>query len=170
MTRNFLITFALVLLPALGFAVPKEPMVFKATKSADANAKVISKGIEGAIKDMSFITRPIARRKLEKSNIAFKSIGFKFPGDKVSIQHDARKTVDSPADGGKAKWTREDGETFTVSQKVSDTEILQIFYADEGVKTLKYVFSDDFKKMTVHVTLKSPKLSGPLKYKLEYAR
>lgn len=170
MTRNFLITLALLLIPTFSFAVPKQDMVFKATKSVSANEKVISKGIEAAIEDMSFITRPIARKKLEKSNIAFKSIGFKFPGDKVSIQHDARKTVDSPASGAKAKWTREDGETFTVSQKVSETEIMQIFYADEGVKTLKYVFSDDFTKMKVHVTLKSPKLSGPLKYTLEYAR
>lgn len=168
--RKLLVVLVLVLVPAFGFAVPKKDMVFKATKSHDANAKVISKGIEAAIDGMSFITRPIARRKLEKSNIAFKTIGFKFPGNKVSIQHDARKTVDSPADGGKAKWTREDGETFTVSQKVSDTEIVQIFYADEGVKTLTYKFNDDFTKVRVQIKLDSPKLSGPLNYTLEYAQ
>ena len=170
MTRRFFLTLALLIVPGLSFAVPQEDMVFKATKSEAANQKIIEAGIEKAIDGMSFITKPIARKKLQNSNIAFKSIGFKFPGDKVSIQHDARKTVDSPRNGGNAKGTREDGETFTVSQKVGEKDIVQIFYADEGVKTLKYDFSDDYKSMKVHIKLESPKLSGPLKYTLEYAR
>ena len=68
------------------------------------------------------------------------------------------------------KWTREDGEVFGVTQKVSDKEIVQVFHADEGVKTLTYKFNDDFSKMDVAITLKSPKLSGPLNYKLAYAK
>jgi hypothetical protein len=168
--RKFFVLLILVLVPALALAVPKETATYKAVKSHGANAKLIEKGIEGAVADMSFITRPIARRKLTKSNIAFKSITLKFPGKKVSIQHDDRKPVDSKADGSKSKWTREDGEVFTVSQKVSDQEIVQIFFADEGVKTLKYVFNEDFSKMTMHVKLESPKLAAPLKYKLDYAK
>ena len=170
MRKLFGLLTIFVLLPGLLFAVPKEKMTFKATKGHSANEKVIAKGIQGAIEDMSFITRPIAKAKLEKSNIAFKKVTFEFPGNKISIQHDDRKPVVSPADGSKTKWTREDGEVFTVSQKMSDDSITQIFYADEGVKTLTYKFNSDFNKMTMHVKLDSPKLGAPLKYTIAYAK
>lgn len=170
MLRKFSLVFVLFLAPSLVFALPKESMVFKATKSVAANEKAIAAGIDKATDGMSFITKPIAKKRLSNSNVAFASIGFKFPGNNVSIQHDSRKPVDSPVDGGKVKWTREDGEVFTVTQKVSDTQIVQVFHADDGVKTLEYVFSDDFKTMKVNVTLDSPKLPSPLKYTLEYAQ
>lgn len=170
MVRRFCLVFALVLVPTLAFSVPKETMVFKATKSVAANEKVIAAGIEKATEGMSFITKPIAKSRLSKSNVAFASIGFKFPDNKVSIQHDARKPVDSPTDGKKVQWTREDGESFMVSQKVSDTKIVQVFHAEDGDKTLEYVFSEDFQTMKVHVQLDSPKLPSPLKYTLEYSR
>ena len=160
----------LVIIPVAGFAVPNKPMTFQATKSQAQNEKVIKKGIEGAVSGMSFITRPIARSKLTKSNIAFKSIGIKIKGKTVSIQHDSRKTVDSPQDGSAVQWTREDGETFTVTQKVSDKNIVQVFKSADGKKTLKYDFNDDFSSMKVHVVLESSKLSGPVKYSLDYAQ
>lgn len=168
--RKLLILVLMVLVPVFAFAVPKQKMVFKATKSQAANEKIVKAGIEKAIEEMSFITKPIARKKLEKSNIAFESITIDHKGSKASIQHDGRKPVESPASGAQVKWTREDGEVFDVTQKVGDNDIVQVFHADEGVKTLKYDFSDDFSKMTVHITLDSPKLSGPLKYKLDYAQ
>ena len=160
----------LLLVPVLAMAVPKKKMVFKATQSHKANEKIIKKGIEGAVEDMSFITRPIARKKLENSNTAFKTIDFDFKGDKIMITNDGRKPVVANADGSKTKWTREDGETFMVQHKLKDDEIEQVFHADEGVKTLRYVFNDDASKLTMHVRLDSPKLSGPLKYKLDYVR
>lgn len=168
--RKLFLVLIFALVPGLLFAVPKKDMTFKAVKPHDANQKVITQGIEKAIADMSFITRPIAKRKLENSNTAFKSLTFKFPGDKVSVQNDSRKPVVSPADGSKTKWTREDGETFTVSQKVGDDEIVQIFYAEDGVKTLTYKFNDDFSKVTMRVKLDSPKLPGPMTYSLNYAQ
>lgn len=168
--RKVLIALLLVLIPVFATALPQQKLVYKAAQGQGVNEKIIKKGIEGAIEGMSFITRPIARGKLTKSNIAFKTITVEQKGSKISITHDARKPVVSPADGTKVKWTREDGEVFGVTQKVSDQEIVQVFHADEGVKTLKYVFNDDFSKMDVAITLDSPKLSGPLKYKLAYTK
>lgn len=166
--RKFLFFLLLLIVPTSLGALPDKPLVYTPVASQSANEGTIEKGIEAAISDMSFITKPIARTKLKKSNLAFKKITFKKSGKKVSIQHDDRKTVDSPADGSKVKWTREDGETFTVSQKVEDTQITQVFYADEGNKTLVYKFSDDFSQVSVSVRLDSPKLPAPLKYTLKY--
>jgi hypothetical protein len=161
----------IVLLPAVALALPKgKELKYEASKSHSANAKIIKSGIENAVEDMSFITRPIARGRLEKSNQAFKTITIKQTGSKIMIQNDGRKPVTSPADGSRAKWTREDGETFTVSQKVSDNKIVQIFYAEDGKKTLTYDFNDDFSQLTLSVVVESPKLSGPLKYSIAYEK
>jgi hypothetical protein len=169
--RKLLTVLLLVLVPAFALALPNnKELKYKATKTHDANSRIIKKGIEGAIEDMSFITRPIARGRLEKSNKAFKTITVKLTGKKIMVRNDGRKPVTSPSNGSKVKWTREDGETFNVSQKVSDTKIVQIFYAEDGKKTLVYDFSDDFSKLKLSVTLESPKLSGPLKYTLAYAK
>lgn len=168
--RNLLVFVALLLVPAFALAVPPGEMVFDGSKSAGQSEKAIKAGIEKAIDGMSFITRPIARGKLEKSNVAYKKITIDVTGKKVSIQHDSRKPIVSPTDGTQVKWVRDDGEAFMVSQKVSEDEIVQIFHSEDGDKTLTYKFADDYKKLTVHVLLESPKLAAPLKYALEYAR
>ena len=169
MRRSFFTLICLILIPFALVAVPKEKAEYNATSQAK-NEKTIKDGIENAIDDMSFITRPIARKKLKKSNLAPKKLTFDFPGNKVSITHDSRKAVVSPADGSKTKWTREDGETFTISQKVEEKKITQKFFADEGNKTLIYTFNDDFSAVSVSVRLDSPKLPAPLKYKMNYKK
>lgn len=169
MRRLILTVICFVFIPSFLTAVPKEKLVYTAV-SQSKNEATIKKGIKTAISDMSFITKPIAKRKLTKSNLAFKKLTFDFPGNKVSITHDARKAVVSPASGAKAKWTREDGETFTVTQKVGEDTITQKFIAGEGVKTLTYKFSQDFSTVKVSVRLDSPKLPAPLKYTMNYKK
>lgn len=168
--RKTFLALLLVLVPSLLFAIPKEETTYKAVNPHGQNSKIIMKGIEDAIDDMSFITKPIAKRKLDNSNTAFKSLTFDVQANKISITNDSRKPVVANADGSKTKWVREDGEEFLVTHTIKDNEIEQVFYADEGVKTLRYVFNDDDSKVTMHVRLDSPKLPAPLKYKLEYAK
>ena len=169
--RPILIAFLLVLIPSLAFAqgIPEGAMDYKATQSHKKNAKIVKDGIENAIEDMSFITRPIARSRLKDSNLPFKTIKVVVKGDKVTIQHDKRKVITSPVSGAAIQWKREDGEVFKVTQAVKPKLIVQTFYSEDGNKVLKYYFSEDYKKLTVNIVLKSPKLSGPLKYKLTYA-
>ena len=164
----FLLVIGL-LIPAALNAVPKEDMVWKSSGQKRNQAK-IEKGIEKAIDDMNFITRPIARGKLKKANIAFKTIQIKFTGEKVSIQQGARTTIAAPVDGGKVSWTREDGDKFKVSQKVSETKITQVFQGENGKKTLVYKFNKEFTEMWVSVRVDSPKLPEPVRYTLKYKR
>ncbi len=158
-----------LLIPVGLSAVPKEDMVWKSSGHKKNKAK-IEAGIEKAIDDMNFITRPIARSKLNKANIAFKSIKIKFVDGKVSIQQDSRTAVTSPIDGTKVKWTREDGDVFKVSQKVSETKITQIFRGESGKKTMIYKFNKDFSVMWVSVRVDSPKLPEAVIYTMKYKR
>jgi hypothetical protein len=169
MKKSVAIAAALVLVPLFAIAqVPGSKTTYQAVHPAAKSKKIIAAGIEKAVEDMSFLTRPIARGRLEDSNIAFKTITVHVDGDKVSIQHDKRKPVVSPKDGSQITWTREDGEKFKVTQKVEKQEIIQTFAASDGKKTLRYLFGAEGKTMKVLVNVSSPKLGAPLKYGLEY--
>lgn len=170
MRKALVAALFLVLIPLIAIALPEKEWTYKSTKSDDANQAIINKGIEAAIEDMSFITRPIAKTKLQKTNVASKQIFIKNTAKKLTVKHDDRAAVESPPDGKKFKWTREDGETFTVSQSATDDTITQIYYSEDGQKKMTYKFSPDFSKMTLKVKVESPKLSDPLEYSIEYAQ
>jgi hypothetical protein len=171
MRFTFALVFALfVFLPTLAFAqVPDGKVVYKAAESVKALRKKIDKGIEGAVEDMSFITRPIARSRLKDSNKIFNTITFDVNGSSVGIKQGDRPMI-TMKDGKPTKWTRDDGETFTVTHTKGEHSITQTFKAEDGLKTLTYVFSKDLSKLSVSIELKSPKLGGPMKYTLQYAR
>ncbi len=170
--RTLLFVFVAVLLaiPATASAqgIPTGTFEFKVANSDSKNKETIKAGIEKAIEDMSFITRPIARGKLEDSNIAFKKLSIKFTPKKVTVQQDNRNPVVAPPDGSPITWKRGDGEKFKVTQIVKPQLIIQTFFSEDGKKTIKYKFDKDYKKVTMSVTVKSPKLSGPLNYTIPY--
>ena len=143
-------------------------MEFKAGESDSKNKKIIKNGIEKAIEDMSFITRPIARGRLEDSNIPFSKLLFKFTPTKATVQHDKRNPVIAPVNGKAITWTRKDGDKFKVTQIVKPQLIIQTFFSEDGKKSIKYKFTQDYKKVAVTIKLTSPKLTAPLKYTLHY--
>lgn len=153
-----------VSLPAI--AQPSGPATYEVTDAPAKTKAAIDKGIEGAVEDMSFITRPIARGKLEKSNTAFKSISINVTKSTISIQHDDRKAIVSA--GKPVLWTRDDGEKFKVTQVAEGGKIVQTYTSDDGKKVMTYNFSDDNKKLKVDVLVTSGKLGGPVKYSLNY--
>ena len=172
--RMLLLSIAvlLLLLPAGVSAqgIPMGAMEFKTASSFEKDKKIIESGIEGAVEDMSFITRPIARSKLKKTNLPLKVLKFKITPKKVTIQHDSRNPAVSDVDGKPTKWKRQDGDEFFLSQVVKPQLIMQTFKDGDGKKVLKYKFSKDYKKLTMEVIVTSPKLAGPLKYTLNYVR
>lgn len=169
--RKALITVLTILLaPAALLSIPSTDGVYVAVKSDAQNQKIIDAGIEQAIEEMSFITRPIAKRKLENTNRASKQIAVKKSGKELTVRHDDRAAVQSEPNGKEFTWTREDGEKFRVSQSETDDEVTQVYRSDDGTKTMVYRFSGDLSKMTLDVKVESPKLAAPLAYSIEYAR
>lgn len=170
MRKTLILLVVLLVFPLVAFAIPSGEMTFKSTKSEQANQSIIDKGIEAAIDDMSFLIKPIAKGKLEKTNNASKQIVVKMDGDKLTVRHDNRAPVTSAPDGKPFKWTREDGDVFTVTQKATENTITQVYFSDEGNKTMTYKFAPDFKTMTLDVKVDSPKLPAPLRYSITYAQ
>jgi len=130
----------------------------------------VTAAIESQTASMNFITRPVARGRLKKTNPAYDSVAIAFTAANISIALDQRKPIVFPANGTAVKWTREDGEKFDVSGKVTNGVLTQTFVAEDGRRTNLYSLSSDGKTMTMNVKVESPRLPKPVTYKLVYHR
>lgn len=155
--------------PVVEKAPVKETLVFVLDGSPGDHKKRMQAAIDDTVDDMNFITRPIARGKLEKSNVVFKRVTVVLDGDFVDIQHDSRKSIRTKTNGKDAvKWKRDDGEEFKVTQLRTGDRIVQTYSSEDGKKVIDYVLSSDHKKLTMNVEVISSKLPKSLKYTLHY--
>ena len=138
---------------------------FDAAASDDINA-----AIEAAVAKMNFITRPIARSRLKKTNPAYQKIAIARPAGEIVVTLDARKPIQMPDNGSTIKWTREDGEKFDLTANWKNMQLTQTFVAEDGKRVNEFVLGLDGNTMTLQVTLTSEQLDKPVAYKLGYRR
>lgn len=168
-TRTLLLTLVAALaLPAASHAQESSmrgTWVINRQASDDVN-----RAIETAVARMSFITRPIARGRLRRTNPVYNRVVVNYTPQEVSTTFDARHAIVSPGNGHGIEWTREDGEKFTLSTQWQESRLVQTFRAEDGSRTNTYVVSPDGHTLTMNVVLRSPKLPQPLEYKLVYTK
>jgi hypothetical protein len=140
------------------------------TASTSEGQQQIERAIETAVAKMNFVTRPIARGRLKKTNPAYQRIRIAQEGSQLSIQFDERAPLQMPADGRPVKWTREDGEVFDVNATREAGAMTQTFKAEDGERINRFSLSPDGNALTLEVTITSPRLPAPVKYSLEYQR
>ena len=128
----------------------------------------VTQAINTTVARMSFITRPIARGRLTRTNPVYNRVVLNYTNDQVSTTFDQRHAIESPANGQPVKWTREDGEKFDLSTEWQQGRLVQTFRAEDGSRTNVYTVSADGGTLTMNVTIRSPKLPQPLTYKLVY--
>lgn len=135
-----------------------------------AESDAIKPAIEQAVAKMNFITRPIARGRLTKTNTPYQSVDIRETDAQVTIVTDSRAPIVAPADGTPVKWTREDGELFDVTIRRVNGALEQTFIAEDGQRKNVYVLGADGNSLEMHVTVSSPRLAKPLTYTLRYRR
>jgi heme/copper-type cytochrome/quinol oxidase subunit 2 len=128
----------------------------------------IETAIEAAIAKMNFITRPIARNRLKKTNSPHRKLEITRTEQEISVAFDGSKPVRMPADGRTIKWTRDDGETFDVSGRWSDDQLVQSFKASDGERINTFNVTPDGTRLTLRVELRSPQLPAPVSYVLTF--
>ncbi|HEX6747023.1 MAG TPA: hypothetical protein VF092_06965 [Longimicrobium sp.] len=128
----------------------------------------VNRAIDAAVARMSFITRPIARGRLRKTNSTYNRVVINYTQAQVSTTFDQRRPIESPANGQPIKWTREDGEVFDLSTEWENGRLVQTFRAEDGSRINTYTVSADGGTLTMNVTIRSPRLPQPLTYKLVY--
>jgi hypothetical protein len=128
----------------------------------------VENAISTAVARMSFITRPIARGRLRRTNPVYSRVVVNYTPQQVSTVFDTRHAIESPANGQPIKWTREDGEKFDLSTEWQQGRLVQTFRAEDGSRTNTYTVSPDGHTLTMNVVIRSPKLPQPLEYKLVF--
>jgi hypothetical protein len=130
----------------------------------------VNRAIETGVARMNFITRPIARGRLRRTNPVYQRLVINYTQQQVAVTFDQRRPVESPANGQPIKWTREDGEKFDLSTEWQNGRLIQTFRAEDGTRTNAYSISPDGHTLTMHVTIRSPRLPQPVEYNLVFNR
>lgn len=130
----------------------------------------IDRAIQQAVSGMNFITRPIARGRLKKTNAPYGSLSLSHTPSQVTVTTDGRAPIVTPASGEPAKWTREDGEVLDVSTEWQNGRLVQTFAAEDGKRVNVYSLGADGNTLSLQVTVSSPRLPEPMTYTLRYRR
>ena len=164
----YLCAALLILGPSTG-ARAEDPSwvgVFVNDEPSDAG---VQQAIEAAIADMNFITRPVARSRLKKTNTLAHRITITRQAETITVRFDERKPAEMPADGRVVKWTGEDGEQFDVFARADDARLVQTFKAEDGQRVNSFT-PEDAQRLTLEVQVTSPRLPKPLTYTVRYKR
>jgi hypothetical protein len=128
----------------------------------------VDQAIEQVVSKMNFVTRPIARSRLTKTNTPSAKVSIAVT-DLAEIDLGA-KPVRAPSDGKVVAWTRPDGETFQVSIRQDGERLVETFVGKDGSRRNTFCLLDGGKALAMDVQVESPKLPEPMRYRLVFAR
>lgn len=127
----------------------------------------VNEAISRTVDEMSFLTRGFAADRLREKNPVRRWLETDVSGDRIAITYgDARYETRS----GEWETVTATGEQVELLQTASENAIYQTFRAQDGEKTTVYRFSPDGRRVSLDITLTSPRLPSPLRYSLEYRR
>jgi hypothetical protein len=131
----------------------------------------IKAAVNQTVEHMSFITRPIARGRLNKTNPLPLHVHVTLTNDTLWVAFDDGNPVMTPLDGDVVPWrsslTNEDYRAH--AERHADTAA-QVIVAPDGERTNEYVFTDNGARLELHVTVSSHRLPRPLTYTLRFKR
>jgi hypothetical protein len=142
-------------------------------QSDDLNAK-----INTAVARMNVVVRQIARPRLRSTNTAYPRLVISQEGNVLRVDMQGRPSLNAPVGGQSVLWHRETGRTCAemrgdcvqVTTVWRDGALHQTFRADDGQRVNVYSLSPDGNRMSMNVTITSPRLPQPLTYRLVYDR
>ena len=126
--------------------------------------------IETAVEKLNFVTRDIARGRLEKLNPAYRKVAITSSQNEISVTVDNQPPLRTPAKGASVAWVGPDGEKVNASMQLAGRRLAQTFTSADGRRVNDYTLSPDGRTLTMQVTETSPRLSQTITYKQVYRR
>ena len=130
----------------------------------------INEVIETAVEKLDFVTRDIARGRLEKLNPAYRKVAITSSQNEISVTVDNQPPLRTPAKGTPVAWAGPDGEKVNASMQLAGRRLAQTFTSADGRRVNDYTLSPDGRTLTMQVTETSPRLSQTITYKQVYRR
>jgi putative oxidoreductase len=150
-------------------ALPPEG-VYTYTLAPDSSDD-IKQAVNRTVDPMSFITRPIARGRLNATNPTPQAVHVNVGGDTLGVAFDDGNPVVTPLDGTTVPWQSSlTHETYSVHSTTAGDTVSQFIAAPDGTRENSYVFLDHGQRLKLRVTVRSHRLPGPLVYDLLFRR
>jgi putative oxidoreductase len=150
-------------------ALPPEG-VYTFTLAPDSSDD-IKEAVNRTVHPMSFITRPIARGRLNATNPTPQQVHVNVGGDTLGVAFDDGNPVVTPLDGNTVPWQSSlTHETYQVHATMAADTVSQFIDAPDGTRENSYVFLDHGQRLKLRVTVRSHRLPGPLVYDLLFRR
>jgi hypothetical protein len=162
---------AAVVLVAAPVVAHAQPGSIAGTFALDrAASDNVDRAIAQAVKEMNFVTRPIARGRLQKTNQPYQQVTIATEGANTVVTIDKQPARQAPSNGTPIDWTRQDGEKMKLSMKWENGTLVETFKPEDGERVNTYSLSPDGSTLTMNVRITSPRLPKPLTYKLVFKK
>lgn len=130
----------------------------------EAASDDIRAAIDAATRNLNFIKRPIARKRLRATNPPTRSVRIRMVGDSVEVVSNDTIVLRNLPDGAARPWRGFKGEELQVSTVLADGVLTNTFKAADGERRNTYrLRADGMLELSVRLT--SPHLEGPVEYR-----
>jgi hypothetical protein len=131
----------------------------------------IKLAVNQTVEHMSFITRPVARGRLNKTNPTPKQLHVVVSPDTFSVTFDNGNPVATPLKGDSVPYLSAiTHEMYSARYDPVGDSPSQVITSKDGVRRNTYSFVNGGDHLRMHVTVTSPRLPGPLNYQLVFAK
>lgn len=140
---------------------------YKYNGSRDQGIEIIDKAVDKSMADVNMVMRLMIKRGIEKRFA--ETIVIEIPPGKIGVKVGDLNMVTTEV--GKSETVKgEDGKTGKVTHSFDGAKIVETVEGDDGKITSYYELDADGKTLHRSVTVDGPRMSKPLKYKLDYVR
>jgi hypothetical protein len=129
----------------------------------------IKTAIDSAAAEFNFLTRPIARSRLTKTNPNVTRVEILRTAEDITIKLGTSKPATARPGGAAVKWSRDD-EEFDLALAWEGTTLAQSFSAPDGKRVNRYTLSSDGNTLLLDITITSAQLKKPMQYTLTFKR
>jgi len=141
---------------------------FRVVPGAD-NAARRDAAIRHTASALFALIRPLAVSRLTEANPVFPVVRIAFADGDVDVATPPI-LARSPEQGAARTVRGLNGETNNLTQRLTTAGLTQTTWTDEGSRTTRFVPAADGQHLSLHVVIRSPRLSIPVDYQLEYVR
>lgn len=151
---------------------PPEARLVGAYRFAGGSAQRqrLKDAIDIAVQQLNALIRGVGRRRLNESNQIRDQIDIAVNGDRVTTTFTPGGTLTATLGAAAIPWTTDTGNAVTAKVKMVKGRLVQDFKSDDGSRRNVFTLNKTGDTLTLSVTVRSDRLSEPVKYALTYKR
>ncbi len=125
--------------------------------------------VQRTVSALFVLVRPLATGRLTEANPVFPIVRIAFDGGNVDVATPP-VLARSPEDGTEGTVVGLDRNRNRLLHRLTPAGLTQVTWNNDGSRTTSFVSGPDGRTLSLHVTIRSPRLSIPVAYHLDYAR